>query len=100
MGFAAIAFPCAEDFLQSTHLHSTSCLIADMRMPGMSGLQLHTSLVGAGNSIPTILITAFPSDRDRVRALQAGVICYLAKPFKEDELLTCVRSDLASREAD
>jgi FixJ family two-component response regulator len=94
MGFVAEAFERAEDFLKSNQLHSTSCLIADMRMPGMTGLELHSRLVRSGNSIPTILITAFPDDRDRSHALKAGVICYLAKPFKDDDLLACVRSAL------
>src|SRR3974390_255864 len=99
MGFIAKAFERAEDFLKSDCLRSTSCLIADMRMPGMTGLELHKRLVESGSIIPTILITAFPDDRDRARALRAGVVCYLAKPFKDDDLLTCVRSALESREA-
>jgi FixJ family two-component response regulator len=94
MGFIAEAFERPEDFLKSNRLHSTSCLIADVRMPGMTGIELHSRLVGSGNMIPTILITAFPDERDRSRALKAGVICYLAKPFKDDDLLACVRSAL------
>jgi FixJ family two-component response regulator len=97
MGFFAEAFERAEDFLKSKHVHNTSCLIADVRMPGMTGLELHNRLVGSGNIIPTILITAFPDDRDRARALQAGVICYLAKPFNGDDLLACIHSALDSR---
>src|SRR5262245_13345766 len=100
MGFVAKSFGCAEDFLESEQLHRTSCLIADMRMPGMSGLELHHRLVGSGNTIPTILITAFPDERDRRRAQQAGVIGYLTKPFNDEDLLTCVRSALDSRKAD
>jgi FixJ family two-component response regulator len=94
MGFIAEAFERPEDFLKSNRLHSTSCLIADVRMPGMTGIELHSRLVGSGYMIPTILITAFPDERDRSRALKAGVICYLAKPFKDDDLLACVRSAL------
>lgn len=97
MGFAAEAFQCAEDFLKSKRLHSTSCLIADVRMPGMTGLDLHDRLVGSGNVIPTILITAFPNDRDQARALRAGVF-YLTKPFTEEHLLACLRSALEQRE--
>jgi FixJ family two-component response regulator len=97
MGFTAAAFQCAEDFLSSNRLHSTSCLIADMRMPGMTGLELYVRLVGSGTRIPTILMTAFPNDRDRTRALRAGVICYLAKPFDDENLLQCVRSALEPR---
>ncbi len=97
MGFNAEAFPRADDFLKSSRLHSTSCLIADVRMPGMTGFDLHNHLVGSGNFIPTILVTAFPDDRDRARALQAGVICYLAKPFNEDDLSACLQSALERR---
>ena len=96
MGFVAKAFPRAEDFLNSDHLRNTTCLITDMRMPGMTGLELHSRLVEAGNAIPTILVTGFPDDSDRRRAQRAGVICYLTKPFNDEELLTCVRSALES----
>jgi FixJ family two-component response regulator len=97
MGFAVEAFPCAEDFLASDLRHGTSCLIADMRMPGMSGLELHTHLAEAGTPIPTILMTAFPNDRDAERALRSGVIGYLTKPFNETELLTFIQSVLNYR---
>jgi FixJ family two-component response regulator len=93
MGFAAEAFESANDFLNSNRLH-TSCLIADVQMPGMTGLELHHRLVGSVNAIPTILITAFPNDRDRTRALKNGVRCYLTKPFNENELLDCIREAL------
>jgi DNA-binding NtrC family response regulator len=68
MGFIAKAFERAEDFLKSDYLHSSSCLIADVLMPGMTGIELHKRLVEAGNITPTILITSFPNDRDRARA--------------------------------
>ena len=96
MGFDAEAFECAEDFLQSPRLDLTSCLITDVRMPGMTGLELHERLAAAGKSIPTIVITAFPQAADRVRALQAGVLCYLSKPFEESELAACISSALGS----
>jgi FixJ family two-component response regulator len=90
MGFIAEAFQRAEDFLTFSRLHRTSCLIADVRMPGMTGLELHDRLVRSGAVVPTILITAFPEDRDRAHALQAGVVCYLSKPFDEVDLLVCI----------
>ena len=96
MGFTAEVFSCAEDFLGSELRHKTSCLISDMRMPGMSGLELHSRLVEAGTPIPTILVTAFPNDIDKARALQAGVVGYLSKPFNETELLGFVQSALKS----
>ena len=100
MGFVAMAFPRAADFLNSNHVRNTSCLIADMQMPGMTGLELHNCLARSGNSVPTILITAYPDDRDRLRALMAGVICYLTKPFSDQDLLACVRSILEPQPAE
>jgi FixJ family two-component response regulator len=94
LGFVAVAFECAEDLLKSRRRRSFSCMIADVQMPGMTGLELHDRLVTSGKPIPTILITAFPDETTREHALQAGVICYLAKPFNEDDLLACIRSTL------
>jgi FixJ family two-component response regulator len=94
LGFTSEAYPCAEDFLKSDGLQRTSCLIADVRMPGMSGLELYRRLVASGKPIPTVLITAHSDDGVRARALQAGIICYLTKPFREDDLLGCIRSAL------
>jgi FixJ family two-component response regulator len=94
MGFAAETFERANDFLNSERLHDTSCLIADVQMPGMTGLELYDRLVGSGNAIPTILITAFPNARDRMRAQRAGVRGYLTKPFNENELLASIREAL------
>jgi DNA-binding response OmpR family regulator len=65
----------------------------------MTGFELHDRLVASGEPIPTILITAFPDERARERALQAGVICYLTKPFSEDDLLACIRSTFGRRDA-
>jgi FixJ family two-component response regulator len=99
MGFTAVAFPCAAAFLSSNHLHDTSCLITDVQMPEMTGLELHNRLVGSGNIIPTILITAYPDVGDRARALEAGVICYLAKPLNYDDLFACVHLALEAGNA-
>ena len=76
------------------------CLIADVQMPDMTGLELHERLVATGEAIPTILITGHPDEAVRLRALRAGVIGYLTKPVNEDDLLRCVRSGLENREAD
>jgi FixJ family two-component response regulator len=100
MGFSATAFQSADEFLQSGRVQETSCLIADVRMPGMTGIELNDRLVGEGNVIPVILITAFPEDRDRDRAIQADVVCYLMKPFDERELLACIRAALRRRMMD
>jgi FixJ family two-component response regulator len=94
MGFVAEAFEHASAFLNSSRLHATSCLIADVQMPGMTGLELYDRLVGSGKVIPTILITAFPNARDRARAERVGVHGYLTKPFHENELVACIREAL------
>ncbi len=91
-GFCAATFASAEIFLKSSRLGSVSCLIADMRMPGMSGLALHEHLVAVGNPIQTILMTAYPEEPVRARALKAGVLGYLTKPFTADELLDRIGS--------
>ena len=96
LGYAAETFPSAEDFLQSQQVPRTACLIADVNMPGMSGLDLHRHLSTSGKRIPTILITAYPDNGVRDRALNAGVICYLSKPFDEGDLLSCIHSALPS----
>jgi FixJ family two-component response regulator len=94
-GFSTATFADAESFLKSAGGPRAACLVADMRMPGMSGLQLHQHLVASGASIPIVLITAYPSDATRLRAREAGIVCCLAKPFAPDELLECVRGALA-----
>jgi FixJ family two-component response regulator len=92
LGFRAQAFPSAGDFLASSRIEETSCMIADIHMPQMTGVELHQRLIDLGYDIPTILITAYPDEKVRVRALADGVICYLPKPFDDEVLLGCVRS--------
>jgi FixJ family two-component response regulator len=96
-GLDAVTFASAEDFLDSGPSASVSCLIADMRMPGMSGLALHAHLAAAGRPLPTILITAYPDEPVRARAQQAGVIACLTKPFADDELLDRIGSAMRPR---
>ena len=94
VGLIARAFPSGEEFLRSPDLSRTGCLIVDFDMPRMNGLDLHNNLLRLGNEIPTILITAYPSDDIRARALQAGVVGYLPKPFDESDLLNCIQAGL------
>jgi FixJ family two-component response regulator len=98
LGFAVETFPSAADFLTSPRLAETACLIADVHMPAMTGLDLHRHLVKAEYAIPTILITAYPNDVDRARALNDGVVCYLRKPVDENHLIRCLRAALPSAE--
>jgi len=94
LGYTAQTFASAEEFLNSCQVACTSCLIADVQMRGMTGLELHRHLVASGKPIPTILVTAYPDDTVRQRALADGVVGYLSKPFDENDLFACIRSSL------
>lgn len=96
VGLAAVTFASATLLLKSDRLKSISCVVADMRMPGMTGLELHQHLVASDQAIPTILVTAYPEERVRAQAMKSKVVCYLPKPFPADELLECVRRAIQS----
>jgi FixJ family two-component response regulator len=100
LGFRVRAFQSALDFLASPDIADTSCMIADVHMPQMSGLELCRRLTDMGRGIPTILITAYPDDAVRDRALADGVVGYLIKPFDDDALVACVHSALRSPDLD
>jgi FixJ family two-component response regulator len=93
-GFRAAAFESAETFLKSGQLHDTSCLILDVQMPGMNGLELQSELAAAGYDIPVIVITAYDNKVSRKQAMQAGAAAFLGKPFSDEELLQTIRSAL------
>jgi FixJ family two-component response regulator len=97
LGYTVEAFPSAANFLASPRLAETACLVADVQMPGMTGIELHRHLVDAGYAIPTILVTAYLNEAPRTRALKTGVVCYLRKPVDDDQLERCLRSALQSR---
>jgi FixJ family two-component response regulator len=94
-GYIVHTFASAEEFLRSTHLKDTSCVIADVQMPAMSGLDLLTVMRTQGYRAPFIFITAFPDDSVRARALKAGAIGFLAKPFAGPTLIKCIDTALA-----
>jgi FixJ family two-component response regulator len=98
LGYNVEAFSSAADFLASPRLIETTCLIADVHMPAMTGVELYRHLIEAGHTIPTILVTAYPDDVDRARALNDGVVCYLRKPVDEQHLIRCLRAALESGE--
>jgi FixJ family two-component response regulator len=98
LGYLVDTFASAEEFLRSTRLDEFSCVIADVQMPGMSGVELQAHLVTQGNHLPFIFITAFPDERTRARALSAGAICYLTKPFDGDRLIECLRTALTKHD--
>jgi FixJ family two-component response regulator len=95
-GLLAQAFPSAEEFLRSGHQHDTACLITDIRMPGMSGLELQAQLNADQCRIPTIFITAHGDAKMRMQAMRAGAVEFLAKPFDDEALLESVRAAMES----
>jgi FixJ family two-component response regulator len=97
-GYNVEAFASAADFLASPRYVETACLIADVHMPAMTGIELYRQLIEAGYTIPTILVTAYPNDADRDRALKDGVVCYLRKPVDDKHLIRCLRAALHSDE--
>jgi FixJ family two-component response regulator len=98
LGYSVEAFRSAADFLASPRLVETACLIADVHMPAMTGPELYRRLIDSGYAIPTILVTAYPDDDVRARALNDGVVCYLRKPVDEKHLKRCLRAALHSDE--
>jgi FixJ family two-component response regulator len=100
LGYSVAVFATPAEFIASPRLAETACLIADIHMPVMTGLELHRRLIEAGHAIPTILVTAYPDDEVKARALKDGVVCYLRKPVDQERLLRCVRAALQSGDRD
>ena len=96
-GLDVATFASAEDFLGRAPLPELSCAITDMRMSGMTGLALHEHLLASGTPVPIILMTAYPDERVRARALETGVVAYLTKPFTDAELLGCIGDAVRER---
>ena len=97
VGFVAFAFESAEDFLRSQRVEDSACLITDVQMPGMSGLDLQNRLIAQGSHIPIIFITAFPEQDIRSRAQAGGAIAFLEKPFDGETMINLLRTALAAR---
>jgi len=100
LGYIVHPFASAVEFLQSGYLHETSCVIADVQMPAMTGVELQAHLRAQGHRVPFIFITAFPVEISRARALKAGATCFLTKPFDGDVLIKCLASALSGIEAE
>ena len=92
LGYTAHAFSSAEAFLQSSQLTNTWCVIADVRMPAMSGVELQSHLRAQGSGVPFVFITVVPDESVRARALKDGAICFLTKPFDENFLIDCLNT--------
>ena len=90
LGYVTHAFASADEFLQSPQVNATSCVIADIHMPGMDGVELQSYLRAQGSRLPIIFITAFPDERIRARALEGGAVELLAKPFDAATLIKCL----------
>jgi FixJ family two-component response regulator len=89
-GFAVEAFASADDFLASGRLSETACLVLDVQMPGLNGLELQSRLIAGGHQVPIIFITAFNDENARAQALKAGALGYLVKPIEEADLLNAI----------
>ena len=100
LGYQAVTFASAEDFLQSDRVDETACLITDVQMPGLSGVELQRVLVARGNHTPMIFITAFMEEKTRRRALDAGAIGFLGKPFDEARLIEYIETALQDRQGE
>ena len=94
LGYAAATFASADEFLHSGRIQQTDCLITDVQMPGLSGVDLQTRLTAEGHRLPIIFMTAFPDERIRGRALGAGACGYLSKPFSDESLIGCLNTAL------
>jgi FixJ family two-component response regulator len=90
LGYHTSTFGSAEEFLKSENLHDTSCLITDVQMPGLSGLDLQDRLIARGHRIPIIFITGHPDDTARTRAMNAGAVGFLSKPINQDRFIRCL----------
>jgi len=97
LGYRTVAFKSAEHFLQSGRVEEISCVITDLHMPGLSGLDLQKQLLADGIPTPVIFITAYPEEQFRDRALMAGAVGFLNKPFTEECLLKCIAAALRNR---
>jgi FixJ family two-component response regulator len=93
-GYVTAAFASAEEFLRSDQLAYTSCLLTDVRMPGTNGIDLQVRLAGAGQSIPTVFMTAYPEEHMRAAALKRGAFGFLSKPVSEERLMSCLKEAL------
>jgi len=94
MGYSTATFASADDYLRSEKLRDTACVITDMQMPGLSGIELQDQLVADGHNTPMIFVTAFPNERVRTRVLSAGAYGFLSKPLEETQLIECLKRAL------
>jgi len=97
LGFIGHTFASAEEFLRSPHLGACACVIADIQMPGMSGIELQSVMLSRGDKTPVLFITAFPDARVEAQVMEAGAVCLLSKPFEGMHLIECIETALRKR---
>jgi FixJ family two-component response regulator len=96
LGYSTATFASAEEFLDSPHTRGTACVITDIQMKGLSGVELQGRLVADGNRVPIVFMTAFPDERIRLQVMAAGAVGFLAKPFEDESLIACLAQALAT----
>lgn len=99
LGYAVATFASGEEFLKSDSIHDTSCLITDLQMAGMNGLELQTRLIASGRRLPIIFVTASPEAHARTQALAAGAAGFLSKPLRDESLISCLHQAVAAHRA-
>jgi FixJ family two-component response regulator len=97
MDLTATTFASGQDFLHSAGFSDTACIVADVQMPGISGIELQQTLTGMGLRIPMVFITAYPDERVRTKALDGGAVCFLNKPFDGPSIIGCIERALSTR---
>ena len=100
LGYAAVTFTSAEDFLGSNHVNDTCCLITDVHLPGLSGVELHRRLLDNGFAAPTIFVSGLADETTRRDALAAGAVAFLSKPFGQKSLINCLKTAMMRQHAD
>jgi FixJ family two-component response regulator len=95
-----VTYASAEDFLDSNHVNDTSCLITDVHMPGLSGVELHQRLLANGFAAPTIFVSGLADETTRTQVLASGAVGFLSKPFGQKSLIDCLKNTLARQDAD
>jgi|SRR6476660_4880563 len=90
MGYDVCTFASAEEFFESSRMHDASCVITDVHMPGLNGIEFQDRLLAKGNRVPIIFITAYPEESLRIRAMKSGAVCFMSKPFSDEALVGCI----------
>ena len=99
LGHVVVTYASAEDFLDSNHVNDTSCLITDVHLPGLSGVELHRRLLDVGFAVPTIFVSGLADEATRMQVLASGAVDFLSKPFGQKSLIDCLKTALVRQDA-